>query len=150
MLGIAASVLAVVCKRLRQLLATRNSMQQGVQTDATSNIQQCGSCWQTKKRPFARGLTSILESRFYRILSNLCLCLLLVAWSCYKQQTACLTRLCWNTSQLNLSWLGIECASLTWWLAVAKNGQRFTRSITQVKRDAGREGGREERKETGK
>ena len=40
MLGIAASVLAVVCKRLRQLLATRNSLQQGVQTDAVCNIQQ--------------------------------------------------------------------------------------------------------------
>ena len=64
MLGIAASVLAVVCKRLRQLLATRNSMQQGVQTDATSNIQQCGSCWPTKMRPFARGSTSILEVDF--------------------------------------------------------------------------------------
>ena len=33
---------------------------------------------------------------------------------------------------------------------MAKNGQRFTRSITQVKRDAGREGRREERTETGK
>ena len=38
MLGIAASVLAVLCKRLRQLLTTRNSMQQGVQTDAVRNI----------------------------------------------------------------------------------------------------------------
>ena len=33
-------------------------MQQGVQTDATCNIQgNVGSCWPTMLRPFARGLT---------------------------------------------------------------------------------------------
>ena len=40
LLGLVASVLAVVCKRMQQLPTTRN-MQQGVQTDATCNIQQC-------------------------------------------------------------------------------------------------------------
>ena len=40
MLGLVASVLAVVCKRMQQLPTTRN-MKQGVQTDATCNIQQC-------------------------------------------------------------------------------------------------------------
>ena len=34
-------VLVVVLKRMRQLPPTRNNMQQGVQTDATCNIQQC-------------------------------------------------------------------------------------------------------------
>ena len=148
MLGIAASVWAVVCIRLRQLLATRNSMQQGVQTDATSNISTMWELLANKDVSVCTGLSKYIGSRFYRILSKLCL--LLVAWSCYKQQTACLTRLCWNTSQLNLSWLGIECASLTWWLAVAKNGRRFTRSITQVKRDAVGEGGNKGRRQVGR
>ena len=40
-LGVVASVLAVVCKRIRQLVTTRNKMQQGVKTDPTCNIQQC-------------------------------------------------------------------------------------------------------------
>ena len=36
---------------------TSNNMQQGVQTDATCNIQQCWElrCWPTMLRPFARG-----------------------------------------------------------------------------------------------
>ena len=38
---VVASVLAVVYKRMQQLATVRNNMQQGVQTDATSNIQQC-------------------------------------------------------------------------------------------------------------
>ena len=41
MLGVVASVLAVVYKRMRQLPTTRNKMQQGVQSDATCNI-----CWE--------------------------------------------------------------------------------------------------------
>ena len=40
-LGVVASVLAVVRKRVQQLPTTRNNMQQGVQTDATCSIQQC-------------------------------------------------------------------------------------------------------------
>ena len=42
-LGVVASVLAVVCKRMQQLptLTTRRNMQQGVETDAICNIQQC-------------------------------------------------------------------------------------------------------------
>ena len=40
-IGVVASVLAVVCKRMGQLPATRNHIQQGVQTDAKCNIQQC-------------------------------------------------------------------------------------------------------------
>ena len=36
-----ASVLAVVCKRMQQLATTCNNMKQGVQTEATCNIQQC-------------------------------------------------------------------------------------------------------------
>ena len=35
-LGVVTSVLAVMCKRMEQLPATRNSMQQGVPTDATN------------------------------------------------------------------------------------------------------------------
>ena len=41
MLGVVASVFAVVCKPMRQLPTTRNNIQQGVQTDATCSIQQC-------------------------------------------------------------------------------------------------------------
>ena len=41
MLGVFASVLAVVYKRMRQLPTARNKMQQGVQTDAACDIQQC-------------------------------------------------------------------------------------------------------------
>ena len=37
--------------------ATRNNMQQGVQTDATSN--NVWSCWSTMLRPFARGFTAV-------------------------------------------------------------------------------------------
>ena len=40
MLGIFASVLAVVCKRMQQLPTICNT-EQGVQTDETCNIQQC-------------------------------------------------------------------------------------------------------------
>ena len=42
MLGVVASVFAVLCKRMQQFPATRNNMQQrGLQTDATCSIQQC-------------------------------------------------------------------------------------------------------------
>ena len=37
--------------------ATRNNMQQGVQTDATSN--NVWSCWSTMLRPFARGFSAV-------------------------------------------------------------------------------------------
>ena len=40
MLGVVASMLAAVCKRMQQLPTTCNDMQQDVQTDATCNIQQ--------------------------------------------------------------------------------------------------------------
>ena len=40
-IGVVASVLAVVCKQMRQLPPTRNNIQQGMQTDAKCNIQQC-------------------------------------------------------------------------------------------------------------
>ena len=41
MLGVVLSVLVVVCKRMQQLPTTRSNMQQDVQTDTTSKIQQC-------------------------------------------------------------------------------------------------------------
>ena len=46
----------------QQHATTSNNMQQGVQTDATCNIQQCWSCWPTMLRPFARGLIRTLNS----------------------------------------------------------------------------------------
>ena len=60
MLEIAASVLAVVCKRLRQLLATRNSLQQGVQTDAVWNIQRCWELLAIKDASVFAGLNKYM------------------------------------------------------------------------------------------
>ena len=36
--------LSLVCERMQQLPIARNNMQQGVQTDASYNIQQCCAC----------------------------------------------------------------------------------------------------------
>ena len=36
--------LSLVCERMQQLPIARNNMQQGVQTDASCNIQQCCAC----------------------------------------------------------------------------------------------------------
>ena len=60
MLEIAASVLAVVCKRLRQLLATRNSLQQGVQTDAVCNFQRCWELLANKDASVFAGLNKYM------------------------------------------------------------------------------------------
>ena len=43
----------------QQLPTTRNNMQQGVQTDAICNIQQCWSRWPTMLRLFAWGFNII-------------------------------------------------------------------------------------------
>ena len=56
MLGIFASVLAVVCKRMQQLPAICNT-KQGVQTDETCNVQQCMELLANKAlRPFVWGV----------------------------------------------------------------------------------------------
>ena len=61
--GIAASVLAVVSKRMRQLPTTSNSMQQGVQTDAVCNIQQRWELLANKDASVCTRLNNILELR---------------------------------------------------------------------------------------
>ena len=55
-------LLAEKFDRFKLCATTSNNMQQGVQTDATCNIQQCWSCWPTMLRPFARGLIRTLNS----------------------------------------------------------------------------------------
>ena len=52
MLGVVASVLAVVCKRMQQLPTTCNKVCKRTQHVTSNNI---GSCWPTMLRPYARG-----------------------------------------------------------------------------------------------
>ena len=52
MLGVVASVLAVVCKRMQQLPTTCNKVCKRTQHVTSNNI---GSCWLTMLRPSARG-----------------------------------------------------------------------------------------------
>ena len=56
MLGVFASLLAVMCKRMQQLPTIR-STEQGVQTDETCNIQQCMELLANQAlRPFVWGV----------------------------------------------------------------------------------------------
>ena len=50
---------AVVSKRMQELPPTRDNMQQGVQTDATCNIQQCWELLANNVTLFARGFKMI-------------------------------------------------------------------------------------------
>ena len=52
MLGVVASVLAVVCKRTQQLPTTCNKACKRTKHVTSNNI---GSCWPTMLRPYARG-----------------------------------------------------------------------------------------------
>ena len=71
MLGVAASLLAVVYKRMRQLPEARNSMQQGVQTDATCNIQQCWELLAKKDASVCKGLNKYIGTEVYFTLISL-------------------------------------------------------------------------------
>ena len=68
MLGVVGWKVWLVSNFAQQHARTSNNMQQGVQTNATCNIQgNVGSCWPTMLRPFARGLTRTANSQ-----TNLC------------------------------------------------------------------------------
>ena len=55
MLGVVVWKVWPVSNFVQQQATTSNNMQQGVQTDATCNVQQCWEFWPTIMRPFAWG-----------------------------------------------------------------------------------------------